>query len=664
MSKKVFSIFSLLLAMVMIVSVTQPAFSSNEGKMRVWVEFSPGNAARVEKSLKGMGAEFHYRFEELNSFVVTVPEQALAGLRNNPNVVSIEEDVLRYPASQTVPYGIDMVQARDIWDADRNGAIDAGAPTGAGITVCIIDSGIYAAHDDFSQVNIVDGYTNIPNSNYFEDFFGHGTHVAGTITAQLNNAGVVGVSPGKVSLFIVKVFGDDGAWAYSSSLADAANRCGAAGAKIISMSLGGTQKNKLEERAFNTLYNNGVLSIAAAGNDGNTAISYPGGYASVMSVAAIDENMVVADFSQKNTTVEIAAPGVGVLSTVPYLSENWVVVDGTTYNANHVEYSGQGDTSGQLANGLLCKTTDLVNDMTGKVVLCQRGEISFGEKVTNAVSKNAEAVIIYNNIPGNELFTLGEEYSSSKIAISISQEDGLYLVNNKLGQVAALHSKTTIPASGYEAWDGTSMATPHISGVAALIWSKNPSWTNVQVRNALNATAKDLGDPGRDVAYGWGLVQAYDALTYLLGSPLPTPTTTNTPTATATTPTPTNTPTPTPTTPTPTDTPTTTPTPDQTIDLTVETNKTEYNILESVSIYVKTLDSNESPISATNISVKIYSPSNKLVASLTGQTNSEGNVTFTYKTKRNVGLGTYRIETTATKVGFTAVTNTSYFKVQ
>ena len=559
-----------------------------------------------------------------------------------------------------------MVQARDVWDANRDGVVDAGAPSGAGITVCIIDSGIYAAHEDFVKVNIVGGYTNIVGTSFDKDMFGHGTHVAGTITAQLNNAGVVGVLPGKVSLFIVKVFGDDGAWAYSSTLVDAANRCGNAGAKIISMSLGGAQKSKLEERAFNTLYTNGVLSIAAAGNDGTTAISYPGGYASVMSVAAIDKDMVVADFSQKNSTVEIAAPGVGVLSTVPYLSENWAVVDGKTYIANHVDYSAQGDTSGQLANGLLCKTTDLVNDMTGKVVLCQRGDISFYEKVTNAVSKGAEAVIIYNNVPGNELFTLGEGNSSPKIAISVSQEDGLYLVNNKLGQVANVHSKTTIPASGYEAWDGTSMATPHVSGVAALIWSKNPSWTNVQIRNALTGSALDLGTDGRDVEYGWGLVQAYDALTYLLGSPLPTPTPTDTPTSTPTPPTPppTQTPTPTATTPVPTETPTGTPTPNQTIYLSVETNKPEYIILETVSIYVQTLDSNQSPISAANISVKIYSPSNKLVASLTGQTNNDGNVSFTYKTRRNVGSGIYRIETTATKVGFTTVTITSTFKVQ
>jgi subtilisin family serine protease len=61
------------------------------------------------------------------------------------------------------------------------------------------------------------------------------------------------------------------------------------------------------------------------------------------------------------------------------------------------------------------------------------------------------------------------------------------------------------------------MATPHVSGVAALIWSANPNWTNIQIREAMIASAMDLGDPGYDVHYGYGLVRAYDALQLLGG---------------------------------------------------------------------------------------------------------------------------------------------------
>ncbi len=63
---------------------------------------------------------------------------------------------------------------------------------------------------------------------------------------------------------------------------------------------------------------------------------------------------IVADFSQQNSTVEIAAPGVGVESTVPYIETSQVIVDGVSYDANHVEFAPYGSVSGELANGGLC----------------------------------------------------------------------------------------------------------------------------------------------------------------------------------------------------------------------------------------------------------------------------------------------------------------------
>ncbi len=145
---------------------------------------------------------------------------------------------------------------------------------------------------------------------------------------------------------MVRVFGDDGLWAYSSTLIDAAYNCRDAGANIISMSLGGSRSNRTEMNGFNTLYNtNGILSIAAASNEGTTAYAYPASYDSVVSVAAIDANKQWADFSQYNNQVELAAPGVGVLSTVPYLDASSVTVDGVTYAANHIEFSARGTTT-------------------------------------------------------------------------------------------------------------------------------------------------------------------------------------------------------------------------------------------------------------------------------------------------------------------------------
>jgi subtilisin family serine protease len=516
---------SLLLSLV--VALPASAGQGND-KVRVMVQFAAGHKADVANSLKGVGAEFLYTFDELNTFAVHVPEAALAGLQRNPHVAFIEEDVERYPISilasqreaplemslpnQVVPYGVDMVQARDVWDADRNGTVDSGAYTGSGRKICIIDSGYYVGHEDLPTANTTGYNGNLP---WNVDGDGHGSHVAGTIAAMNNALGVVGVTPGTVSIYVVRVFGDDGVWAYSSTLIDAAYKCRDAGANIISMSLGGSRSNVTERNGFATLYStNGILSIAAAGNAGTTAYSYPASYDSVISVAAVDSNKAWATFSQYNSQVELAAPGVGVLSTVPYLDANSLTADGVSYSAGHIEFSARGEATGALVNGGLC---DSVGAWSGKVVLCERGVISFYDKVHNVELGGGAAAAIYNNVPGGFLGTLGDGNSSAIIGLSMSQEDGQYLVANKLGVSATVASSISEPASGYEYYDGTSMATPHVSAVAALVWSAMPGATNAEIRAVLQDTAQDLGALGRDNYYGYGLVQAKAAIDALTG---------------------------------------------------------------------------------------------------------------------------------------------------
>jgi subtilisin family serine protease len=522
------SVVSLVLAASLILSLVAAVpvnAGQGEEKTRVMIQFAAGQRASVENSLRNVGAEFHYTFDDLQTFVVTVPSVALNGLQRNPHVVLIEEDVERYPISvmnsletlslpnQVVPYGIDMVQARDVWDANRDGTVDSGAVTATNRKICIIDSGFYTPHEDLQGVNVT-GYNG--NLTWNQDGSGHGTHVAGTIVAMNNALGVVGVTPGTVQVYVVRVFGDDGAWAYSSTLIDAAYKCRDAGANIISMSLGGSRSNRTEMNGFATLYNSyNILSIAAAGNAGTSANSYPASYDTVVSVAAIDSNKVVADFSQYNSQVELAAPGVGVLSTVPYLDSTSLTVGGVTYSAGHIEFSARGSASGALVDGGLCTATN--SAWSGKVVLCQRGDISFYDKVHNVQLSGGAAAAIYNNVPGGFLGTLGDGYSSTIIGISLSQEDGQYLVANKLGQSATVTSTYTAPASGYDYYDGTSMATPHASAVAALVWSAKPTATNAEIRAVLQQTAQDLGAAGRDVYYGYGLVQAKTAIDALTG---------------------------------------------------------------------------------------------------------------------------------------------------
>ena len=540
----------------------QEAGSGGPGRYMVHFRDRGNHGAAV----RAAGGSPVHEFADLGVVAAWLPEPALQSLSHNPNVVAIELDPKRYPMAQTTPYGISMVQADQVSE---------GASVG-NVKVCIIDSGYHVGHEDLQDGNI-SGYP----AGWDTDGCGHGSHVAGTISALANSVGVIGVlRSGSVPLHIVKVFGSNCVWAYASDLIDALTRCRNAGAKVVSMSLGGSGSSAAESTAFSNAWDAGVISVAAAGNGGSTAFSYPASYSSVVSVAAVDSAKNVASFSQRNSQVDLAAPGVGVLSTVPFAETNTVTVGGATYAGTWIENAARSNgTTGILASGGLCTATGA---WSGRVVLCQRGTNSFFQKVQNVQASGGIAAVIYNNVAGGFSGTLGAGNSSAIPAIGISQADGEFLAANGIGQSATVVSSSAA-GSGYEAWNGTSMATPHVSGVAALVWSHNTSWTNAQIRSALEATAEDRGTAGRDDSYGNGIVRAKAALDSLNGgpspptaTPTPTPNATATPTPNATatptpnatatpspaaTPTPTRTPTAPLPTPTPTSTPTRTPTP-------------------------------------------------------------------------------------------------------
>jgi serine protease len=433
-----------------------------------------------------------------------LPESAVQALARHPNVREIAEDVKRFPMAETVPYGIPMVQADQVSDANAGNR-----------KVCIIDSGYWPGHEDLSDSTHVTFGPNRGSGSPDTDGCGHGSHVAGTIAALKNDVGVIGVLPNdKVNLHIIKVFNDSCGWTYSSGLIQALEDCRTAEAHVVNMSLGGGKAiGPWEERAFNDAYAAGVLSVASAGNSGNNQKSYPASYDSVISVAAIDANKVVADFSQKNDQVELSAPGVAVLSTVPWIEDNSLTVGSSTYDGNYIDGAARtAGVSGDLVDGGLCTSG---GSWAGAIVLCARGQISFADKVANVQASGGHAAVIYNNEPGGFFGTL--QGTSTIPAISLSQEHGQFLIANKIGVAGTVVSQVEELASGYEEWNGTSMAAPHVSGVAALVWSHNQSWTNAEIRQALRATAEDLGPAGRDNAYGHGLVQAKAALTYLTG---------------------------------------------------------------------------------------------------------------------------------------------------
>jgi serine protease len=494
-------------------------------------------------AVRAAASKVHLNLEKQNAIALSVPSAAIEALRENPDILSVEVDPPRFHMTaepsqgnkgrsllrgaiqtttnsssswhhdvhrklvETAPYGIDLVQARDV----TYNPASANAKT-----ICIIDSGYALGHPDLPTDGVT-GYEGQNNLPWDQDGLSHGTHVAGTIAALGDNdLGVIGVAPG-VDLFIVRTFRGDGDWTYASDLIQALRECELGGADIVSMSLGCTGPctgsrfdccSNAERNAFDTAFANGMLPIAAAGNDGNveTLTSYPASYDGVISVAAVDFSLTVASFSQQNDQVELSGPGVAVLSTVSKGASS-VTIDSKYTIAKDIDNAAAGTGSGSLVD---CGTgNDAACTGSGDFVcLMERGDATFNVKVQNCVNGGGKAAIIFNNVPGRVSPTLGEGNSAIIPAVVITQAEGQFLLENKLDFTAVV----TIGGIGYAYYDGTSMATPHVSGVAALVWSNFPDCTAAQIRETLTSTAMDLGAAGRDNAYGFGLVQAKAAI--------------------------------------------------------------------------------------------------------------------------------------------------------
>jgi len=446
------------------------------------------------------------------------------GIMNNPHVLLVEEDYRRMPLAiynddagdptvqQLTPYAIYQSQANQV-------------TLQAGQKVCVIDSGLDQSNTDFNWAAIT-GDNDSGTGNWFDHGGPHGTHVAGTVGAEDNGYGVVGMAPG-VPMHIIKVFNESG-WGYSSDLAHAADLCTQAGSNIITMSLGGGGANSAEENAFNTFSDNGGLVLAAAGNDGNSVRSYPAGYKSVMMIGANDSDNNIASFSQfpsnsittgrgkKTTTethdgygVEVTAGGVATLSTYPagLATLSTLVADGAGFASSAMENSGSVSTSTYFMG--TAEATD--SGANGKVCVIDRGAISFHDKVLNCENSGGVGAVIINNEPGMLYATLGSPNNTSIPAVGAAQED-------RAGIVAAASISLSVTAGDYGYMDGTSMATPGVAGIAALIWSNNPNCTGEEVRAAMKATAEDQGTAGRDDYFGYGIAKAKDANDHLAAS--------------------------------------------------------------------------------------------------------------------------------------------------
>ena len=498
-----------------------------------------GSAAHAERVIvsydsngQGLKKGHQVKVEGNGWFAAELDEKGKSAIRGMKGFKSMEADFKRFPmaiynddagdpsAQQLTPYAVYQSQADQL-------------NLQSGQKVCVIDSGIAGGQGETGGKNndfnwsVITGDSDSGTGDWFRDGGPHGTHVAGTVGAADNGIGVVGMAPG-VPMHIIKVFNASG-WGYSSDLAHAAEKCTQAGANIITMSLGGGGANSTEENAFNTFTNNGGLVLAAAGNDGNSVRSYPAGYKSVMMIGANDANNNIASFSQfpsntktsgrgkQQTTethdgygVEVTAGGVDTLSTYP---AGGATIASLTVDGVGVPTAATDNTGSVSGSTYFMGTAEATDSgANGKICVIDRGNISFADKINNCGNSGGIGAVVINNVAGDGVIYMDITGVTTNIpAVGTAYED-------RAAIVGASNASISSGASDYGYMSGTSMATPAVAGVAALVWSNHPSCTGTEIREALKATAEDQGSAGRDDYFGYGIVKAKAAHDYLVAN--------------------------------------------------------------------------------------------------------------------------------------------------
>ncbi len=435
---------------------------------------------------------------------------------------------------------------------------------GKGIKVGVLDTGIDYNHPDLKDV-FKGGYDFVdddadPMETTYEDWINagkptypgrvyytsHGTHVAGTIAAQQKNGvdyAVKGVAP-EVDLYAYRVLGVWGGGDTAGIIAGI-DQAITDGMDVINMSLGAATNNPLYATsvAVNNAMLSGVVTVVAAGNAGpnEKTLGSPGTAALGISVGASDVSMTIPTFS-------------GSASAEKF--ENMQLL-GKDFSDQLEDLQGQ---SLPIVFAGLGKATDFAGkDVSGKIALIQRGEIAFDEKIKNAKIAGAKSVIVYNNVDGQIPAYLGEvvglipsfrlskadgerlkelgEGSFTFETLSNTKTEGDHLADfSSRGPVEGNYDiKPDVVAPGvsifsttpefindpqdginyenaYVRMSGTSMASPHVAGAAALILQEHPEYTPFDVKSALMNTSDDLQGDNSVYEVGAGRIDAYQAV--------------------------------------------------------------------------------------------------------------------------------------------------------
>jgi subtilisin len=263
--------------------------------------------------------KFHY----MPVVAVKLDPNNAEALSKHPKVKYVEEDGEMYAIEQKTPWGISKIKA--IQAQNESGF------TGKGVKIGIVDTGIDYNHED---LKVAGGATFVNGTSDYMDDNGHGTHIAGTISALDNSIGVIGVAPNS-EIYAIKALDRNGTGRLSDYCAGIEwtmmNEI-----DIINISSGARKESETLKQVLKLANNQGVFTVGAAGNKGfneNGSIVYPAKYPEVFSVGAVDKDNKHASFSSVGKELDIVAPGVDILSTT---LNGYGTKDGTSMAAPHV----------------------------------------------------------------------------------------------------------------------------------------------------------------------------------------------------------------------------------------------------------------------------------------------------------------------------------------
>ncbi len=324
---------SVILSVVLILSAVTPSFAAESDK---YTSDSPnGYIVKLNETSNDSAV-----LMEDTGFGEVCSEAGLYYADSISDISKLGDSVEYYEPN----YNVTLAEVPNDTYASRQWSIaDLGVSTawdegfnGKGVKIAVIDSGVNSLHEDFEGTNFGNGINVMDGSHDVTDEMGHGTFVCGVLGAARNNGeGIAGFCT-DATIIPIKCFGKSAETSASYIISAVYEAVDIYGCDVINMSLGMEQDMVSMKEAVQYATNKGVLIVSAVGNKGISKLNYPAAYDCVVGVGSVDKYGQVPSFSQKNQSVFVVAPGVGIMS-LSYMSDDlYAQGDGTSYSTPFV----------------------------------------------------------------------------------------------------------------------------------------------------------------------------------------------------------------------------------------------------------------------------------------------------------------------------------------